>query len=118
MRNPTEYTSGEGIFDEFIKKTQEDDREIILIIDEAHRDTDTPLADDLIELINPRIIIQITATPINEPSASDVMQKRAGFVEILRGDVIEAELIKEKIITQTKEDLDKLTNKEIDQIGK
>ena len=115
LRNPTEYTYGDGVFDEFIKRTQEDNRELILIIDEAHRDTDTELADDLIELINPRIIIKITATPKNEPSASDVLQKRAGFVEAIREDVIEAGLIKEKIITQTKEDLDKLTKKEIDQ---
>ena len=115
LRNPTEYTYGDGIFDEFIKRTQEDNRELILIIDEAHRDTDTELADDLIELINPRIILKITATPKNEPSASDVLQKRAGFVEAIREDVIEAGLIKEKIITQTKEDLDKLTKKEIDQ---
>ena len=75
LRTPTEYTYGDdGIFDEFIKRTQEDNRELVLIVDEAHRDTDTELADDLFELINPRIILKITATPINEPSASDVLQ--------------------------------------------
>jgi len=116
LRTPTEYTYGDdGIFDEFIKRTQENGRELVLIVDEAHRDTDTELADDLIELINPRIILKITATPKTEPTASDVIQKRAGFVEVLREDVIDAGLIKEKIITQTKEDLDKLTKKEIDQ---
>ena len=116
LRTPTEYTTGDnGIFDEFIKRTQEDNRELILIVDEAHRDTDTELADDLVELINPRIILKITATPRTEPTASDIIQKRAGFVEVLREDVIDAGLIKEKINTQTKEDLDKLTKKEIDQ---
>lgn len=116
LRKPTEYTYGdEGVFDEFIKKTQEDGRELILIIDEAHRDTDTELADELIDLINPRIILKITATPKREPSASDVLQKRAGFVEVLREDVIEAGLIKEKVVTQTKEDLDRFSKKEIDQ---
>lgn len=116
LRNPTEYTYGdEGIFDEFVKRTQEDNRELVLIIDEAHRDTDTVLADELIDLINPRIILKITATPKTEPSASDVLQKRAGFVEVIREDVVEEGLIKEKIITQTKEDLDKLAKKEIDQ---
>src|SRR3989344_8950637 len=115
LRNPTEYTYGDGIFDEFIKRTQEDNRELILIIDEAHRDIDTELADDLIELINPRIILKITATPKTEPTASDIHNKRAGWVEVQREDVVEAGLIKEKIITQTKEDLDKLTKKEIDQ---
>lgn len=75
LREPTEYTYGnEGIFDEFIKQTQEDKREIILIIDEAHRDTDTELAEDLITLIDPRIILKITATPKTEPSASDVLR--------------------------------------------
>ena len=116
LRKPTEYTSGDdGVFDEFIKKTQEDSRELILIIDEAHRDTDTELADELIDLVNPRIILKITATPKREPSASDVLQKRAGFVEVLREDVIKTGLIKEKVVTQTKEDLDEFSKKEIDQ---
>ena len=116
LRNPAEYTYGDdGIFDQFIKTTQSENRELILIVDEAHRDIDTELADDLIELINPRIIIKITATPRTEPSASDLIQKRAGFVEVLVDDVINAGLIKEKIITQTREDLDKLTKKERDQ---
>jgi len=116
LRTPSEYTHGDdGIFDEFIKRTQEDGRELVLIIDEAHRDTDTELAEELIDLINPRIIIKITATPKTEPTASDIIQKRAGFVEVLREDVIEAGLIKEKIITQTKEDLDRLAKEEIDQ---
>jgi len=116
LRNPTEFTYGDdGIFDEFIKNTQNENRELVLIVDEAHRDSDTDLANDIIELINPRIILKITATPKTEPTYSDVSQKRAGFVEVLRDDVIEAGLIKEKIITQTKEDLKKLAKKEIDQ---
>ncbi len=116
LRTPTEYTNEDyGIFDEFIKRTQDEGRELILIIDEAHRETETELAADLIELIDPRIILKITATPRSEPTASDIIQKRAGFVEVLREDVIEAGLIKEKIITQTKEDLEKLSKKEIDQ---
>jgi len=95
LRNPTEYTYGEeGIFDEFVKRTQEDNRELVLIIDEAHRDTDTELADDLIELINPRIVLKITATPKTEPTASDIQNKRAGWIEVLREEVIDAGLIK------------------------
>ncbi|OGU11947.1 MAG: hypothetical protein A2X63_02995 [Ignavibacteria bacterium GWA2_35_8] len=116
LRKPTEFTSGDdGAFDEFIIKTHEDNRELVLIVDEAHRDTDTELADELIDLIDPRIILKITATPKSEPSISLFQQKLAGFVEVVREDVIEAGLIKEKIITQTKEDLEKFSNKEIDQ---
>jgi len=115
LRNPTEQTEGEdGQFDELIKKTQKDCREIILIVDEAHRDTDTNLADDLINLIDPKIILKVTATPKNEPSYSDVTHHKAGFVDVTREEVIESELIKEKILTQTKEDFDEISDKDRD----
>jgi len=116
LRSPTEQTGGEdGQFDELIKKTQKDGREIILIVDEAHRDTDTPLADDLIKLIDPKIILRVTATPRSIPNALEMEMKTKGFVNVTRDDVIGAELIKEKILTQTKEDLENIKKKEIDQ---
>ncbi|MCL4546858.1 MAG: DEAD/DEAH box helicase family protein, partial [Deltaproteobacteria bacterium] len=116
LRTPTEFTYGDdGIFDEFIKRTQENKRELVLIIDEAHRDTDTELADDLIELINPRIIIHITATPKRIPDAEEMKEKNAGYVGVKREKVVKDGLIKEKVITQTKEDLEKLAKEEIDQ---
>jgi len=116
LRRESEHTPDNlGLFDGFIKKTQEEGRELILIIDEAHRDSETELADELIDLIDPRIIFKITATPQKEPSYTDVTHKRAGFVEVERDAVVEAGLIKEKIITQTKEDLEKVHKKEMDQ---
>jgi len=104
-------------FDNFIQATQEDGRELILIVDEAHRDKETDLASELIDLINPRIILEITATPKHEPSNDDIEDKKAGYVRVKREDVVEAGLIKEKIITQTKEDIEDLakSKKEYDQ---
>jgi len=102
-------------FDSFIKKTHDDKREIVLIIDEAHRDASTELAQEIIDLIDPRIILKITATPKKEPSYSDVKSKKVGFVEVERESVVEEGLIKEKVITQTKEDIEKEAKKEIDQ---
>lgn len=102
-------------FDFFIQKSQADGREIVLIIDEAHRDASTDLAQELIDLIDPRIILKITATPKKEPSYSDVKNKKVGFVEVERDAVIVEGLIKEKVITQTKEDIEKEAKKEIDQ---
>lgn len=102
-------------FDNFIKATQEDGREMILIVDEAHRDKETDLASELIDLINPRIILEITATPKHEPSNDDIEDRKAGYVRVKREDVVEAGLIKEKIITQTKEDIEALKKKEYDQ---
>jgi len=116
LRKPTEHTEGDdGKFDELIKKTQKENREIVLIVDEAHRDTDTILADELINLIDPKIILKITATPKNLPNALELEMKTKGFVNVTREEVIESELIKEKIVTQTKEDLESVKKKEIDQ---
>lgn len=116
LRRPSEKTPGdEGKFDEFIKNTHADNRELILIVDEAHRDTDTELAEDLKTLIDPRIILRITATPRAIPDASEIQHKKAGFIEVDREEVIAAGLIKEKILTQTKEDIEKQEKKEIDQ---
>ncbi len=103
---------GEAIFDDFIQQTRKE-RDIILIIDEAHTETETRLANEVVDLIDPRIILKITATPKDLPSISDVSQKKAGFVEALEKDVIASGLIKEKIIIQTDEDIKKLENKQL-----
>lgn len=103
---------GEAVFDEFIQKTR-NEREIVLIIDEAHTETDTHLASEVIDLIDPRIIIKVTATPKDLPNISDVSQKKAGFVEALESDVIASGLIKQKIIIQTEEDIQKLERKQL-----
>lgn len=112
LRKSTEHTEGEyGIFDEFIQKTKKE-RDLILIIDEAHTETDTTLANEIIDLINPRIILKVTATPKYIPSISDVNQKKIGYVEVLEEDVIKSGLIKERIIIQTEEEIKKLENQE------
>ena len=97
---------GEAVFDEFIQKTKKE-RDLVLIIDEAHtRPVNTcPLYNQIIDLLEPRIIIKVTATPKDLPNISDVSQKKAGFVEALESDVIASGLIKEKIITQTEEEI-------------
>ena len=105
---------GEAVFDEFIQKTKKE-RDLILIIDEAHTEAGEhlPLYNEIIDLLEPRIIIKVTATPKDLPNISDVSQKKAGFVEALESDVIASGLIKEKIITQTEEEIKKLGNKNL-----
>ena len=111
LRRDTEYTEGEGVFDEYIKETREE-RDLVLIIDEAHTQTETSLADEIIELIKPRVILKVTATPKNLPNISEVNQKKAGFVEVLEKEVIESGLIKEKIIIQKEEEIKAINIKE------
>ncbi|MFH1402447.1 MAG: DEAD/DEAH box helicase family protein [Patescibacteria group bacterium] len=103
---------GDAVFDDFIQKTKKE-RDLVLIIDEAHTETDTHLANEVVDLIDPRIILKITATPKDLPNISDVSQKKAGFVEALESDVIASGLIKEKIIIQTEEDIKKLEDKKL-----
>ncbi len=103
---------GDAVFDDFIRKTRKE-RDVVLIIDEAHTETDTHLANEVVDLIDPRIILKITATPKDLPNISDVSQKKAGFVEALESDVIASGLIKEKIIIQTEEDIKKLEDKKL-----
>lgn len=102
-------TEGESntTFDEYLENTHNLKREVVLIIDEEHIASSTVLASDLIKnVIKPRIIIGVSATPQN-----------TGFttVEVAREDVISAGLIKEKIIFQTEEDLESKNYDGVDQ---
>lgn len=110
LRKETE-TTDKGIFDDFIEHTKRE-RDIILIVDEAHREAGDrlPLYEELINLIDPRIIIKITATPEKIPNASDTQNKRAGFVEVNEEDVIASGLIKKQLIIQTEEEISAISN--------
>lgn len=93
-------------FDTFLKNTHSVKREVVLIIDEEHIASGTVLANELIHfVINPRIIIGVSATP----------QSSQFVVDVKREDVVEAGLIKEKIIFQTEEDLNRKDFKNMDQ---
>ena len=96
--------NGNGKFDNFIINTKLE-RDIILIVDEAHTESETVLANDIVDLINPRIIIKVTATPNQIPSVSDIRRNKAGFVEVYEEDVIESGLIKKRIVIQTEDDI-------------
>ena len=94
-------------FDTYIDATHAKGREIVLIIDEEHLAANTVLASDLIQnVIKPRIILGISATPQNTGAMT---------IEVPREDVIESGLLKEKIIFQTEEDLKKYAGTETNQ---
>lgn len=94
-------------FDTYIDATHAKGREIVLIIDEEHLSANTVLASDLIQnVIKPRIILGVSATPQNAGAMT---------VEVPREDVIESGLLKEKIIFQTEEDLHKFAGTETNQ---
>lgn len=91
-------------FEDVIELTKAEDREIILIVDESHKNLTDAAQRDVIDPIDPKIILKVSATP-NDVSMSDIENLRAGWVEVKRKDVINAGLIKKEIICQTDEDI-------------
>lgn len=99
-------------FDNFINETHEAGRKIVVIIDEEHIGSDTDLALEVVEgLIKPKITLRVSATPKYIPTRADI----AGYIEVKRSEVVEAGLIKEKIVFQTEEDLEQKAVKKLDQ---
>lgn len=99
-------------FDNFINETHEAGRKIVVIIDEEHIGSDTELALEVVEgLIKPKITLRVSATPKYIPTRADT----AGYIEVRRSEVVEAGLIKEKIVFQTEEDLEQKAVKKLDQ---
>lgn len=73
-----------------LRNTKEDGREIILIIDESHHTASSEKSRELIEVISPKITIEVSATPHLKESVS-------GIVKVNLSDVKEEEMIKTEI---------------------
>ena len=101
-------------FEDFVENTHKDGVEIILIIDESHLNVTDSAYRDVINPLNPKIKLNVSATPklesIGEASSN------GGFVNIKREDVVAQGLIKESIICQTEEELKKYEGEDMDHI--
>ncbi|SMN15892.1 hypothetical protein CRYPA_1853 [uncultured Candidatus Thioglobus sp.] len=113
-------TSGESniSIDDFIKNTHTDNREIILIVDESHRNLKTELAQEIISILNPRISIHVSATPKKIPNVESINDLSAGFVSVKNKQVIDEDLIKSSIKIMPKEEIEALdiNNKDLDEL--
>lgn len=119
LRRPDEemFLKEQGYyFEDLVENTHKEGRSIILIIDESHKNRDTSLAQDVIDIINPKVILNVSATPKYIPNREEEDEGLAGFVSVKREDVVKEGLIKEKIAVQTEEDLAKYTNKDLDEL--
>ena len=103
-------------FEDLVENTHKDGREIILIIDESHISSRTNLAQNVIDLINPKVILNVSATPKYIPNRDEEDEGIAAYVRVNREEVVEEGLIKEKIAVQTEEDLNKYQNKDLDEL--
>lgn len=73
-----------------IRNTKEEGREIILIIDESHHTASSEKSRELIEIISPKIAIEVSATP-------HLRENISGIVKVNLSDVKEEEMIKTEI---------------------
>ena len=92
-------------WDGMVKRTQSRKRDIILIIDEAHAESRTSLAEEEIKLIQPKMVLHITATHRDQKDID---------VKVPHRDVVASGLIKESIDSQTQEDFKGKRNKDLD----
>ena len=93
-------------FEDVIAATKRAGRKIALVIDESHKNVTDAAVRDVINPIDPKVIVKVSATPETEPSISDVKHHRAGFVEVERAQVVKAGLIKSAIVSQTEEEVE------------
>lgn len=117
LRRPDDETmlKESGLYwEDFIENTKKDGRQIILIIDESHKNKDTALAKNEIDKIDPKIILHVSATPNKEDELS--AYRNNTMVEVKRDSVVGEGLIKEKIIVQTDEDLQQYGGKDLDEV--
>lgn len=82
---------------EILDKTRDTGKQIILIVDEAHRNYLTKNSQHFIEeVIKPKLTVEVSATPLLEVSAEEVMSKQAGYVVAPFDEVVESGLIKQE----------------------
>src|SRR3989344_973616 len=106
LRRPEDETDRKETgfyFEDFIENTHKENREIILIIDEAHTHVTEKGAKPIIEMINPSVVLHVSATP-----DKNLIAESAGydsFIKVPYEKVVEQGLIKEKVVVQTEEDI-------------
>lgn len=103
-------------FEDVAENTLAEGRQIIMIIDESHKNVTESAYRDVINPLNPRIIVKVSATPEKEPTASQVKNHQAGWVEVDIKDVIEEGLIKKEIVSQTEDDLRRFDKEDLDKL--
>jgi type III restriction enzyme len=73
-----------------IQNTKEDGREIILVIDESHHTASSEKSKELIEIISPKVTLEVSATPHMQENVSEIEK-------VYLSDVKAEEMIKSEI---------------------
>ncbi|MEW6407790.1 MAG: DEAD/DEAH box helicase family protein [Patescibacteria group bacterium] len=92
-----------------IKKTKDDGRTIILIIDESHHTAGSEKSKELIEVISPKVTLEVSATPHLEASAAEKEKVRLSDVkaeEMIKSEIsVNPEFLDIKIGTKSSDEI-------------
>src|SRR3989344_5703430 len=92
-----------------IKKTKEDERIVILIIDESHHTAGSEKSRELIEVISPKVTLEVSATPHLEESAAEIEKVRLSDVkaeEMIKSEIsVNPEFLDIKIGTKSSDEV-------------
>ena len=103
-------------FEDIIENTKLDGREVIMVIDESHTHLSELVQKSVVDVVNPKVILNVSATPKYIPNRDEEDEGTAAYVRVKREEVVEEGLIKEKIAIQTDEDLHKFNNRDLDEL--
>jgi type III restriction enzyme len=82
-----------------LEKTRLNGKQTVLIVDEAHRNYLTDNSQKFItEVIQPKLTIEVSATPLLKIDPEDLVNQRAGFVAVSFGDAVSSGLIKQETL--------------------
>ena len=92
-----------------LEQTRLEGKQTVLIVDEAHRNYLTENSQKFIaEVLQPKLTIEVSATPLLKIDPEDMMNKKAGFVSVSFSDAVSSGLIKQE--TLINQDVGKYVN--------
>lgn len=101
----------------FVRNSKEQGREIVFIIDESHFYYWGKNSQELAEtIINPKLTIEVSATPKIEVSAGDAMNYDAGWIEVKFDEVVDGGMIKKEIIINEEFENMKIDDRSSDEV--
>lgn len=101
-------------FEDFVENTHRNGIEIILIVDESHLHVSKLAQETVINPLDPKINLYVSATPKKETIGEAALD--GAVVKIDHADVVAEGLIKENLIFQTEEELKKYEGEDMDHV--
>jgi type III restriction enzyme len=82
-----------------LEKTRDEGKHVVLIVDEAHRNYLTENSQQFIsEIFQPKLTIEVSATPLLKIDPEELSNKKAGFVSVSFSDAVNSGLIKQETV--------------------